>query len=121
MLESLDVLRIKPLEERGAETLFVFPLLLLVRRVWQGLPDILNAVVSCITNARSEAMNARIQATKRTACGFRNPERFRAAILFHLGEFDLYPIAVIRRFRTIGRSAISYAEAAKDMEVIEPL
>jgi hypothetical protein len=25
------------------------------------------------------------------ACGFRNRERFRHAILFHLGGLDLYP------------------------------
>lgn len=66
------------------------------RTIKSHLPGILNAVVSGITNARSEAVNARIQAIKRTACGFRNPERFRAAILFHLGGLDLYPAAVTR-------------------------
>jgi transposase len=66
------------------------------RMIKRHLPGILNAVVSGVTNARSEAVNARIQAIKRTACGFRNPERFRAAILFQLGGLDLYPAGVNR-------------------------
>jgi transposase len=54
---------------------------------------ILNAVVLRTTNA-AESMNARIQRIKRMACGYRNRERFRNAILFHLGELDLHPRAV---------------------------
>lgn len=66
------------------------------RMIKRYLTGILNAVVSGVTNARSEAINARIQNIKRTACGFRNPERFRQAILFHLGDLDLYPAGVSR-------------------------
>lgn len=44
-----------------------------------------------ITNAGAEAINAKIQATKRRACGFRSRERFRTAIYFHCGGLDLYP------------------------------
>lgn len=44
-----------------------------------------------ITNAATEAINAKIQAAKRRACGFRNRERFRTAIYFHCGGLDLYP------------------------------
>ena len=47
-----------------------------------------------ITNAGSESMNAKIQAVKRRACGFRSRERFRAAIYFHCGGLDLYPATV---------------------------
>jgi transposase len=36
-------------------------------------------------------MNARIQRIKRQACGFRNRDRFRSAIMFHCGGLDLYP------------------------------
>jgi transposase len=36
-------------------------------------------------------MNSRIQKVKRMAHGFRNRERFRNAIFFHLGGLDLYP------------------------------
>ena len=52
---------------------------------------ILNAIVSGATNARAEGLNSRIQAIKRRACGYRNRERFRHAIYFHLGGLDLYP------------------------------
>jgi transposase len=44
-----------------------------------------------LTNAGSEAMNAKIQAVKYMSRGFRNRHRFRMAILFHLGGLDLYP------------------------------
>ncbi len=52
---------------------------------------IINAIVLKITNARSESINAQIQKLKARACGFRNRERFRTAIYFHLGRLDLYP------------------------------
>ena len=38
-----------------------------------------------ITNADAESLNAKIQAAKRRACGF------RTAIYFHCGGLDLYP------------------------------
>ena len=44
-----------------------------------------------ITNAGAESLNAKIQAAKRRAYGFRNRERFRTAIYFHCGGLDLYP------------------------------
>jgi transposase len=52
---------------------------------------IINAVVLKRTNAAAESMNSRIQRVKARACGFRNRERFRTAIMFHLGGLDLYP------------------------------
>lgn len=52
---------------------------------------IVNAIVHRATNAKAEGMNSRIQKIKRMACGFRNRERFRNAIYFHLGGLDLYP------------------------------
>lgn len=57
------------------------------------LNGILNAIVLGVTNARSEAINAKIQWIKYTARGFRNRVRFRTAIYFHLGGLDLYPKA----------------------------
>ncbi|MBK8977588.1 MAG: transposase [Planctomycetes bacterium] len=54
---------------------------------------IVNAIVRGVTNAGSESVDARIQRVKRMACGFRNKQRFRNAILFHLGGLDLYPAA----------------------------
>jgi transposase len=64
----------------------------MIKRHWQG---VLNAATSDITNASSEGMNSRIQAIKRKACGYRNRERFRNAIYFHLGGLDLYPKAIL--------------------------
>ena len=59
--------------------------------VKRHLDGIVNAVVLGVTNARSEAFNAKIQWVKYTARGFRNRQRFHNAIYFHLGGFDLYP------------------------------
>lgn len=52
---------------------------------------IVNAVVHRVTNASSESINARVQALKKRANGYRNRARFRSAIYFHLGGLDLYP------------------------------
>ena len=51
----------------------------------------INAATSNVTNALSEGLNSQIQWIKRKACGYRNRERFRHAIYFHLGGLDLYP------------------------------
>jgi transposase len=61
--------------------------LTLKRYLW----GVLNAIVHGVTNATSEAINGRIQWIKKTACGFRNRDRFREAILFHLGGLELMP------------------------------
>lgn len=61
------------------------------RIIKNNLWGILNAVVLKVTNATSESLNAKIQWVKKNACGFRNRERFRTAILFHCGGLDLYP------------------------------
>ncbi len=55
------------------------------------LQGILTAVLTRTTNAASESINSKIQWIKRTACGFRNRERFKNAIYFHLGNLDLFP------------------------------
>jgi len=52
---------------------------------------IMNAIRLKTTNGMLEAKNNCIQRIKRMACGFRNPERFKTAILFHLGNLDLFP------------------------------
>jgi transposase len=52
---------------------------------------VLNAIMARVSNAMLEAKSARIQWVKKMACGFRNRERFRMAILFHLGGLDLMP------------------------------
>jgi transposase len=51
---------------------------------------LLEAVVIDRPNEAAESMHARIQRIERMACGYRNRERFRNAILLHLGGLDLY-------------------------------
>jgi transposase len=65
----------------------------MVKNHWDG---ILNAVVHKVTNASAEGINSIIQQVKTTARGFRNRERFRNAIYFHLGGLDLYPTGAKR-------------------------
>jgi transposase len=55
------------------------------------LDGIMNAIVLKATNALGESMNAKIQKIKAQACGYRNRQRFRNAIMFHLGGLDMYP------------------------------
>jgi transposase len=55
---------------------------------------ILNAIRLKATNGLLEAKNNSIQQIKRMAYGFRNRERFRNAILFHLGKLDLFPSTI---------------------------
>lgn len=67
------------------------PVKQVARLVKRHLDGILTAVVTGATTARSEGFNAVIQKIKSDARGFRNRDRFRAAIYFHLGGLDLYP------------------------------
>ena len=52
--------------------------------VQKHLDGIINAIVLKATNALGESMNAKIQKIKSQACGYRNRQRFRNAIMFHL-------------------------------------
>lgn len=70
------------------------PVKKVARTIKAHLEGILTAVVTGATNARAEGFNTMIQKIKRDARGFRNKERFKAAIYFHLGGLDLYPAAV---------------------------
>lgn len=72
------------------------PVKKVARTIKAHLEGILTAVVTGATNARAEGFNTMIQKIKRDARGFRNKERFKAAIYFHLGGLDLYPGAVRR-------------------------
>ena len=62
------------------------------RQLW----GVLNAIVLDLHNGHAESMNSRIQRIKQRACGFRNRDRFRNAIYFHLGGLDLSPATAIR-------------------------
>ncbi|QKK01671.1 MAG: ISL3 family transposase [Pseudomonadota bacterium] len=70
------------------------PVKKVARTIKAHLEGVLTAVVTGATNARAEGFNTMIQKIKRDARGFRNKERFKAAIYFHLGGLDLYPEAV---------------------------
>jgi transposase len=70
------------------------PLKRVARMVREHLPGIVNGMALRVTNAVAESVNARIQKIKAAACGFRSRDRFRNAILFHLGGLDLYPAHV---------------------------
>jgi len=52
---------------------------------------ILNTIRLKASNGMAEAKNNCIQRIKRMACGFRNRDRFRTAIMFHLGKLDMSP------------------------------
>jgi transposase len=67
------------------------PIKEVARMVKRHLEGVLTAVVEGITNARAESVNAKIQWLKYTARGFRNRDRFRNAIYFHLCGLNLYP------------------------------
>lgn len=60
----------------------------------EHLWGIVNATVKRTTNAGSESTNAKIRRIKLAACGFRNRERFKNAIYFHLGGLNLYPAGI---------------------------
>jgi transposase len=55
---------------------------------------ILNAIRLGATNGAVEATNGCIQRIKRMAYGFRNKERFKTAILFHLGNLNMDPSTI---------------------------
>ena len=52
---------------------------------------ILNAIILKANNGMLESKNSFIQKIKSKACGFKNRNRFKPAILFHLGGLDLFP------------------------------
>jgi transposase len=47
-----------------------------------------------LCNAAAEGINSRIQHLIQKACGYRNRDRFKRDVLFHLGRLDLYPVIV---------------------------
>jgi transposase len=65
------------------------PIIKVARMIKSYLWGILNAIKLKTTNAELESMNSGIQRIKRMACGYRNRDRFRMAILFHFGGLDL--------------------------------
>lgn len=67
------------------------PMVRVARMIRAHLYGIVNAVVHRATNATAEGINSVIQKLKGRAHGYRNRERFRNAIYFHLGGLDMMP------------------------------
>jgi hypothetical protein len=67
------------------------PIRKVAKMIREHMWGIINAIVHRATNAGAESINAKIQRIKRMACGYRNRDRFRNAIYFHLGGLNLYP------------------------------
>jgi len=69
------------------------PIIGAARTLKRHLPNLLTYFTHGITNATSEGINSKIQTLKLMACGYRNREHYKTAILFHCGGLDLYPRA----------------------------
>lgn len=67
------------------------PIKTAAKSIKKNLWGIINAIVHRKNNARAESINSRIKILKVRARGYKNKERFRTAILFHLGGLNLYP------------------------------
>jgi transposase len=63
----------------------------MIRNYFWGIKNVIRLKA---TNGELEAKNNCIQRIKRMACGFRNRERFRNAILFHLGKLEFFPSTI---------------------------
>lgn len=72
------------------------PMKEVARMIKRHLEGIITAVVKKTTNARAEGINSVVQWIKYTARGYRNRERFKWAIYFHLGGLELYPKGIVR-------------------------
>lgn len=67
------------------------PVKKVAKMIKSHLWGIINAIILGVNNAYAEGINSRIQHIKKMACGFRNRQRFKDAIYFHLGGLELYP------------------------------
>jgi len=67
------------------------PVVKVAKMLQRRLKNVMTYFTHRITNAGSEGMNSRIETLWKQGCGFRNVERFKIVILFHLGGLDLYP------------------------------
>lgn len=67
------------------------PIKQVARSFKEHLENVLTYFAHRITNAALEGLNNRIAGLVKKAFGYRNRERFKIDILFHLGGLDLYP------------------------------
>jgi transposase len=68
------------------------PVKKVARMLRDHLPQVLNFFVHRVTNAYSEGINSIIQSLVKRANGYRNRERLKRDLYFHLGGLDLYPV-----------------------------
>lgn len=68
------------------------PMIDVARLLKRHLPGLLAYTRHRITNASAEGFNSKIQMIKSIARGFRSFPNYRAAILFHCGRLNLYPL-----------------------------
>lgn len=66
------------------------PIINAAKTLNRHLPNILTYFKHRITNSLTEGLNSKIQTIKQMACGYRNRDHYRKAILFHCGGLDLY-------------------------------
>jgi transposase len=66
-----------------------------VKKVARMFQRHLDNIVTCfqhrLSNGSIAGLNNKIQSLVKKACGYRNPERFKTDIFFHLGGLNLYP------------------------------
>ena len=67
------------------------PMIALSKSIRKHFYGIINSIILGVSNGRAKSINSKIQKIKKMACRFRNVERFKNSILFHLGGLELYP------------------------------
>ncbi|MBD3376284.1 ISL3 family transposase [candidate division KSB1 bacterium] len=67
------------------------PIISAAKTLKSHIDNILTYAKHKVTNAVGESINCKIEKMKRLACGFRNRNHYRTAILFHCGGLQLYP------------------------------
>ena len=67
------------------------PVKKVVRLFKKHWPNIVMFFRYQLSNALAEGINSRFRHLIQKACGYRNRERFKRDVLFHLGKLDLYP------------------------------
>lgn len=76
---------------REAMTTRLEPVKAVVRLFKKHWANIVTFFRHHLSNALAEGINSRIQHLIQKACGYRNRERFKRDVLFHLGGLNLYP------------------------------
>lgn len=87
------------------------PMIKAAKTLKSHLSNILTYFKHRITNSVTEGLNSKIQTIKQMACGFRNREHYRKAILFHCGGLDLYARVLSKTGSSLDTTIFSMAHA----------